>query len=137
MAFKIKDLDSELGSVVEQLGAIIGTTLLEEVELEYQILCETCCYSIEKFGINVHLAELLNFSEETKIYELTDLMYLFFDDTDKRLVYSEQGGTLKSSICNYLNLVVKEKNYTMSDVEDLDCTYMTNNFFPHPPPPSK
>ena len=123
MAFKIKDLHYELGEVIETVGEIMGNRLIEESEKEYRIYCATSCYHLPKLKINVHYAELLIYNEDEKEYMIEDKIYFVFDYKKKKLVYSEQGGSLQTCIHNYCSIVLKDKNITMEKVENYDCIY--------------
>lgn len=122
MAFKIKDLDGELGEVVEQVGIVLGEKLIEESQGEYQLFCTTSCYHIPTLHINIHWADIFIYEEDMDSYELTGDIFLVFDTESKEFLYSEQGGSLCTCIHNYCNLILNQ-NVNMDMVEDLDCVY--------------
>lgn len=123
MAFKVKELYYELGEIVEILGDMMGVRLIEESENEYRIYCTTSCYHLPELDINIHYSDLLIYDEEEKEYIVTDNIFYVFDCKMKKLVYSEQGGSLQTCIHNYCSIVLKDKDITMDKVENLDCTY--------------
>ena len=124
MAFKLKELYDELGEVVEKVGDVLGSKIIEENEEEYKIDCVTSYYNIPEFNINVHSSDLYIYDPDTKEYIVTDNIFFVFNSDTKKLEYSEQGGTLHTSIYNYCRMILKDKTITMDKVEDLDCTYV-------------
>ena len=126
MAFKIKQLDTELGEIVEKIGDILGAKIIEENENEYQICCTTSFYHLPELNKNIHYADLLIYDTEWKEYVIQDNIFMVFDRDKKELVYSEQGGSIQTCIHNYCSIVLKDKTVTMEKVENYDCTYELN-----------
>ena len=124
MAFKMKELYNELGEIVEILGDVLGVRMIEESENEYRLYCTTSCYHIPELNVNVHYADLLTFDKETEEYIVADNIFLVFDRDEKKLMYSEQGGSLQTCIHNYYSLILKDRSVTMEKVDNLDCTYV-------------
>ena len=124
MAFKLKELYDELGEVIEKLGLGLGSKVIEENEKEYKIDCVTSYYNIPELKVNVHYADLYIYEPDIEHYVLTDHIYLVFNADTKKLEYSEQGGTLHTSVYNYCRLILKDKTITMDRVDEMDCTYM-------------
>ena len=126
MAFKIKQLDGELGEIVEKIGDILGAKIIEESENEYHIYCNTSYYHLPELNINIHYADLLVYDTEWDEYVIQDNIFMVFDRDKKELVYSEQGGSIQTCIHNYCSIVLKDKTVTMDKVDNYDCTYELN-----------
>lgn len=124
MAFKVKELEGALGEVIEALGIELGEKIIEEVEKDYQVWCITSYYYLPDYHINLHVATLMDYEEDTKDYEVTESMYLVFDGESKEFLYCEIGGSLESCLYNYIHNIVGKKDFEFEDVYTLNCTYI-------------
>lgn len=123
MAFKIKDLQNDFGEIIEQIGEMLGAKVIEESEEEYKIYCTTSYFYFSKLNVNVHTASLFIYNADIDFYDITDNIILVFDADKKELVYSEQGGTLETTLYNYNNIILKKKTL-MEDVMKFECEYV-------------
>lgn len=123
MAFKLKSLYGMFGEVTENIGGLMGTQVIEEIENEYKIVCHNCFYHVESLNTNIHTAELYIYDTDSKDYMLSDILYLFFDAYKNKMVYSEQGSSLNVSVYNYCKFVLKKEDITMKEVDELACVY--------------
>ena len=125
MAFKLKELNGELGEVIANITLGEGLMLTEESERGYQIWLEPDYLHIEELGLKIFSGERYVYNSETKELGLSSSLYQFYRDGTGENVYSESGSGLAVCIYNYCNLIGVAK--TMEEVENLQCTYQLDN----------
>lgn len=124
MAFKLKELNGELGEVIANITEGKETLLVEEEEGKYQVWLEPDYLYIKELGLNIFGGESIGLDDKNEIKSCTSGYWFYSDGTGEKL-YAEVGSNLTACIYNYCNAVGLNK--AMEDVEDLDCFYKLDN----------
>ena len=123
MAFKLKELNGQLGEIIAGITIPKPMVLLRERKEDYQVWVEPDYLYIQDLRVCVYGAEFYKFSRQTEEYEIDHDVYYFFNVSTGRLVYSEYGSNLEVCVTNYCTEVGKE----VEDVGELLCTYILDN----------
>ena len=123
MAFKLKELDGQLGEILANLTTPKPMVLWKEEHGRYQVWLEPDFLHIEDLRVNVFSGEFHRYSRVTDDYEPDHDAYYFFNQSTGRLVYSESGSDLPVCVTNY----IRESGKQVESVEDLLCTYSLDN----------
>ena len=123
MAFKLRELDGQLGDIIAGITMPKPMVLLREKAEDYQVWVESDYLYIQDLRVCVYGAEYYRFSSETGEYEIDHDIYYFFNVHTGRLVYSEYGSNLEVCVTNYCSEIGKE----IEDVGELLCTYILDN----------
>ena len=75
MAFKLKELNGELGEVIANITLGKGLMLTEESERGYQIWLEPDYLHIEELGLKIFSGERYVYNSETKELGLSSSLY--------------------------------------------------------------
>ena len=123
MAFKLKELDGQLGEILANLTSPKPMVLCKEKHNDYQVWLEPDYLHIQDLRVNVFSGEFHKYSRETADFEPDHDTYYFFNQSTGRLVYSEYGSNLPVCVTNY----IRESGKQVESVEDLLCTYALDN----------
>ena len=115
MAFKLKELNGELGEVIANITEGKETLLVEEEEGKYQVWLEPDYLYIKELGLNIFGGESIGLDDKNEIKSCTSGYWFYSDGTGEKL-YAEVGSNLTACIYNYCNAVGLNK--AMEDVED-------------------
>lgn len=122
MAFKFKELEGNLGRVINGIIATKKMVLLEHEDEDYEVWLEPDFLHIEKVGINIFCGITCVYLQEIQDFELSHDIYIFYDDAGQE-VYSEHGSDLRVCIENYLSYIGSR----IKKVDNLMCTYALDN----------
>lgn len=123
MAFKLKELDGDLGEILANLTSPKPMVLWKEQHGSYQVWLEPDFLHIEDLKVNIFNGEFHHYSRVTDDYEPDHDAYYFFNQSTGRLVYSEYGSDLPVCVTNF----VRESGKQVESVDDLLCTYALDN----------
>lgn len=123
MAFKLKELDGDLGEIVANLTSPKPMVLWKEEHGRYQVWLEPDFLHIEDLKVNIFNGEFHRYSRVTDDFEPDHDAFYFFNQSTGRLVYSEYGSNLTVCVTNY----IRESGKQVESVEDLLCTYALDN----------
>ena len=123
MAFKLKELDGDLGEILANLTSPKPMVLWIEKHGRYQVWLEPDFLHIEDLKVNIFSGEFHRYSRVTDDYEPDHDAFYFFNASTGRLVYSEYGSDLPVCVTNY----IRESGKQVESVDDLLCTYALDN----------
>lgn len=125
MAFKIKDLEGNLGEIAAQLTALKPMVLVAEEENEWQIWLEPDYLHVLDLGVFVFQGNSLLYNPESLEYEPNFSVTAFYDpDTGKELYY-ESDVNICICISNYLYETGTSKS--IEDISEMKCFYKLDN----------
>lgn len=123
MAFKLKELEGDLGEIIYNLTSQKEMVLVDQEENAYQIWAEPDYLYLKDLRVNVYSAVCCNYDQETKEYEIDHDLYIFYDPDTGKEVYFEVGSSLAVCLHNYCHFAgLKIKN-----VDELNCYYALDN----------
>lgn len=122
MAFKLKELEGELGEILNNLTCTKAWVLVDHEHHRFQIWSEPDFLYIHDLNINIFSAVSCLYYEDTEEYIEDCSLYLFYD-TEGNQVYYEYGSSLWVCIHNYCHFV----NIKINDLDNLLCCYILDN----------
>ena len=100
-----------------ELNVEYQTTFIHIPVLKVNVHYYSSFYFLEGNGFN---AENDDDDSDVELFEDGPEGYVFFDTDTKECVYDMTGSALEVCISDFLH-EVKEENWSMDDIEDLDC----------------
>jgi len=123
MAFKLKELEGQLGEIIAGITAPKPMVLWKERYHAYQVWLEPDYLNIAELKVNIYSGEFCRYSVNDGVFEPDYDVYYFFQQNTGRLLYSEYGSNLEVTLTNFIREIGKK----VDSVEDLLCTYIFDN----------
>lgn len=121
--FKLKELEGDMGEVIQSLADNSPMVLIEEDSFQ-QIWREQGCVHIADLGIDVYGATSCIYDENIKDYELSSSLYVFYEHGTADEVYFEYGSSLPVCVHNYAHAIGRTDLQEMDAVGELGCVYV-------------
>lgn len=125
MSFALKELDGKLGDTIEQLKDTLNLILVDKEKKDFEIWLEPDYLHIEDLKMNVYCGYYMIYDNEYQEYNITDMIYVFYDDKTGEEVYSEMGSSLWA--CVYKYCWQSGKRRTEEEVDNFGCTFRLDN----------
>lgn len=123
MAFKLKELEWDLGEAIYNLTSQKEMVLVEQEEKVYQIWVEPDYLYLIDLQANIFSAICCNYNQDTEDYEIDHDLYIFYHPNTGEEVYFETGSSLEVCIHNYCHFA----GLQVEDVGELSCYYALDN----------
>ena len=123
MAFKLKELEGDLGEAIYNLTSQKEMVLVDQDEKMYQIWSEPDYLYLIDLQVNIFSAVCCNYDKNTEEYEIDHELYIFYHPNTGEEVYFETGSSLEVSIHNYCHFA----GLQVEDVGELNCYYVLDN----------
>lgn len=123
MAFKLKELDGDLGEVIYNLTSQKELVLVDQKEKVYQIWSEPDYLYLIDLQVNIFSAICCNYNQDTEEYEIDHDLYIFYHSDTGEEIYFEVGSPLTACIHNYCHFA----GLQVKNVDELRCYYALDN----------
>ena len=125
MGFKFKELDGELGEVIQGMMTRNKMVLVEQDETS-QIWRESSCLHVLDLDIDIYAATECVYCNDTEDYELSSSLHIFYKHGTTEAVYSEYANSLAACIYNYASRIGQTDLQDMNAIGELACIYYLN-----------
>lgn len=125
MAFKLRELEEELGEIIESISAGKEMILVEQDE-DFQIWRDQGCVRILDLNIDAYSALSYVYDPNTKDFEVNSSLYILYKHGTNEEIYCEFGSSFPVCVYNYMHFIGKKELHEMEIVENLDCIFLLN-----------